>query len=253
MLKQKIVNILFINLAFILFLSCNAGLGNKKNTTSTSEVIIKKTDTIITKNGKHLLIIEAIDSLHFFSTKAKSGYKNDDFLKITDFYEAKKRLKNIAEFDDTAMEPPVVLKLRDRRNRTIKIDDYYAFVAYYPEEDILLCEGGHSIDVSFNLKNGERTVQTGNPEVIKSSPTKKYRLNGHFGGQQCYTYFIQERFDKSFKKVVLLGEAFEKTTNRSLCVIGDAFWINDHVLYLAEDSNFGVDIKYFKIEMIKKQ
>lgn len=29
------------------------------------------------------------------------------------------------------------------------------FVAYYPSEDILLCEGGHSTDVSFSLKNGK--------------------------------------------------------------------------------------------------
>ncbi len=222
-------------------------------TQNNSKITLTKTDSIVTKNGEYMLTFEEIDSLDFFSTKTKSDYKNDVFLTITDFNEAKRQLKNIAEFDEKDLEYPIVLKLHDRENKAIKIDDYYAFVAYFPEEDILLCEGGHSIDASFNLKNGEGTELTGNPDIIRSSLNKKYRLNGHFGGQQCYSYFIQRRFKESFKKVIQLDEEFEKATNTSLCVIGDAFWVNDNILYLTEDSNFGVDTKYFKVEIIATQ
>lgn len=197
--------------------------------------------------------IERIDSLNFFSVKANSNYTNDNFLKIIDFNEAKRLLQNIAEFDENDLEHPTLLTLRDRTNNTIEIIDSYAFVAYYPKEDILLCEGGHSTDVSFNLKNGEGTEQTGNPDIIKSSPNKKYRLNGHFGGQQCSSYFIQRHFKEELKKIIQLDEEFEKITNIWLCVIGDAFWVSNSTLYLTEDSNFGIDTKYFKIEIIEKK
>ena len=207
-------------------------------------------DTIVHETGQYLLKIERIDSMQFITEKASSQYKPDQFEKITDFNKAKEMLKDIAEFDESESEYPVVLHLRDRQNDSIEINDYYAFVAYYPEEDILLCGGGHTTDVSFNLKNGEGTTLTGNPEMIRSSPQQTYRLNGHFGGQQCSSYFLQKRTPNGFEKIIQLDDVFEKMTGIWLCVVGEAFWTNDRTLYLTEDAGYGIDTKYFKIEIL---
>lgn len=241
------------NLIFILLQSCNNESNNKFNIIAKSEIALNNTTKDNLNGAKYSLNIEQIDSLNFFSVKAKSDYTYDTFLKIVDFNVAKQQLKNIAEFEEGDLEYPLVVKLSDRQNNIIEINDDYGFVAYYPEEDILLCEGGHSTDVSFNLKNGEGTELTGNPDIIKSSPTKKYRLNGHFGGQQCSSYFIQRRSKDGYQKIIQLDEEFEEITKIWLCVIGDAFWINDTTFYLTENSSFEYDTKYFKIEIIEEK
>lgn len=247
-MKQKIVTILLINLFLIAVHSCS---------TSTASVYQPEKERLsnkysYTKDG-YSINIEEIDSLHFFSAKVKSKYIADNFIKITDLDKAKKLLNNSAEFDEESFEQPVLLKLQDRNNKTIEINDYYAFVAYFPEEDILLCEGGHSIDASFNLKNGETTELTGNPNIIQSSPNKKYRLNGYFGGQECSSYFIQKRIEKEFKKVISLSGEFEKLTTIDICVIGDSFWTNDSTLFITESSNFGYNTKYYQLEIFEIQ
>ena len=241
-------SIKIIFLVFILFQSLHFGLNPSADTFTESE---KKSTTITSAKNEYSLNIEEIDSLQFFSVKDSSQYIADDFLKITNLNEVKKRLKNIAVFDEEILDYPRLVKLKDRKNQTIKIDDEFTFVAYYPEEDILLCEGGHSIDVSFNLKNGEATNLTGNPDKIVTSMNKKHRLNGHFGGQQCSSYFIQKKSKDQFQKVIQLDTEFEKLTNKMLCDIGDAFWINDNILFVTEDSSFGLDTKYYKIKIIE--
>ena len=96
-----------------------------------------------------------------------------------------------------------------------------------------LSNGLQGSDVSFNLKNGLETQDTGNPDEIISSPSKKKRLNGDFEGQQCYHYFIQEKFNGEYAKILELGKAFEDLTGIWLCTIGPTFWRDDTYLYLS--------------------
>jgi hypothetical protein len=105
------------------------------------------------------------------------------------------------------------------------------FVAYYPQEDILLLEGGHASDISYNLTTGEQIEDVGNPQYILFSSTKKNRLNGYFGGQECSTYFIQQKKENQYKKMIQLDAEFEKLTGIWLCSINDnAFWSDDETL-----------------------
>lgn len=129
-----------------------------------------------------------------------------------------------------------------------------SFVAYFPEEDILLCEGGHSSDVSFNLSNGKEAEDIGNPDFIKTSPPKEWRLNGYFGGQECASYFIQKKINNEFVKVIQLDEAFEKLTKIWLCTVGESFWSDEKTLYLTETDfvEKGTSTQYFKIDIIEK-
>lgn len=235
----------------------------------TKESVIKNEDSIVVesnkdhasfipKNNKKFSIkVAQIDSVEFHSEKVKINYKHEEIKKITDFQTAKKILQNCVFFNDNDEdgETQAIQKIRFRNGKEKDYsNDYYYFVAYYPTEDILLAEGGHTIDVSFNLKNGNVTETTGNPDYIVVSPNNVFRLNGHFNGQECSSYFIQKKINNEFVKVISLDEEFEKQTKIWLCIIGNSFWQDDMTLYLTEESNYtanGLNKRYFKILIIE--
>lgn len=206
------------------------------------------------KEISYTLKIEKIDSLEFSYQKKISAPKKEIFKKITNIQEAKKLLKGVVEFDDEGENPAVeTIHFRNgKKYRKVHEHDQYSFVAYYPEEDILLCEGGHSTDISFNLKTGKDTDETGNPDEIVASPKGNFRLNGNYGGQQCFAYFIQQKKNGDFEKIIDLAAEFYNLIKTDLCVIGDSFWQNENTLFIIEDSNFGVNQKYFKINLVEK-
>lgn len=226
---------------------------NQKLEDSIKSVSVMKSEKAI----QYTIMVEKIDSLQYYSVKKKTAPKKKIIAKITDINEAKKLLKGIVEFDENKDfgANPGVKKIHFRNGKKYENNgdfDYSFFIAYYPQEDILLCEGGHASDVSFNLKNGKETEETGNPDVFVFSPKENFQLNGHFGGQQCSSYFIQKRINNEYVKVIQLDKEFEKLTKIWLCVIGDSFWADEKTLFLTEDSNFGVNTKFFKVKIVEK-
>ncbi|UQB69679.1 hypothetical protein [Epilithonimonas zeae] len=208
------------------------------------------------KKLQYSIEVEKIDSLEYHHFAVKKNINKKKLTKITDFNQAKKLLKGIVEFNDNSEDgdQSAVEKIHFRNGKeygNTNEYDYYFFVAYYPEEDILLCEGGHTTDISFNLKNGKETEETGNPDYINFSPSGKFRLNGHFGGQECSSYFIQKKIE-DYVKIVQLDEEFEKLTKVWLCIVGESFWVDDNTLFLTEASNFGKAKKFFKVKIIEK-
>lgn len=203
--------------------------------------------------------VEKIDSLEYRSIKKKTTPTKKKLVKITDINQAKKLLKGIVEFDENPDfgVNPAVKKILFRNGKTYGNDkefDYYFFIAYYPEEDILLCEGGHSTDISFNLKTGKETEETGNPDLINSSPNEIFRINGSYDGQECLGYFIQKKINGEFVKIIDLEKEFKKKTSIMLCNIRNVFWIDDHTFYL-EKYEFDYETgkyKFFKIKIIEK-
>lgn len=213
------------------------------------------------KTVQYSISIERTDSVAYHSAAAKIKYKNGEIKKITDFEKAKKILKGIVEFadGDEDGESHAVKKIHFRNGKEYRNTneyDFTYFVAYYPEEDILLCEGGHTTDVSFNLKNGKETEEAGNPDLIITSRNKAFRINGHFGGQECYFYFIQKKINGEFEKIIQLDEVFEKQTKTSLCVIENAFWLDDQTIYLTESSDYTdekLNKRYFRVKITEQQ
>ena len=203
--------------------------------------------------------VEKIDSLEYRSIKKKTAPIKKNLVKITDISKAKKLLKGIVEFDENPDfgGNPAVKKIHFRNGKTYGNDkefDYYFFIAYYPEEDILLCEGGHSTDISFNLKNGKQTEETGNPDLLNFSTNEIFRINGSYDGQECLGYFIQKKINGEFVKIIDLEKEFEAKTSIMLCNIRDGFWIDDHTFYL-EKYDFDYETgkyKFFKINIIEK-
>lgn len=260
-MKQSIIVISVLILNSFLIQSCESKKEESQIIYSEAQIQESGPTEIEIPTQKDIIYsikVEQIDSLKFQSAKKKANPKPEKIVKITDFNEAKKKLKGIVEFndDDEDGESHLVMKINFRNGKVYGKPneyDYNYFVAYYPKEDILLCEGGHTTHVSFNLKTGKETNDTGNPEYISTSPKKGFRLNGWYGGQECSSYFIQKKVQNEYQKVLELDEAFQEITGIWLCIVGQSFWSDEKTLYLSEESDFseaGLNKRYFKIELI---
>ena len=211
------------------------------------------------EGGKYIIIVEQIDSIKYYLQNAKGNNPKNEIKKITDFKVAKKLLTGIVEFDETEIDYPMIKQINFKNNQKRKNKSYFelddcSFKAYYPDENILLCEGGHSTDVSFNLKNGKETEEAGNPDLFIFSPNNKFRLNGSYDGQECNGYFLQVEKNKNFEKIINLEQEVKRQTKISICNIRDGFWSNNNTLYLEKyDFDFEHNkYKYIKIEIIEK-
>ncbi|MCF6297463.1 MAG: hypothetical protein L3J08_05705 [Flavobacteriaceae bacterium] len=118
---------------------------------------------------------------------------------------------------------------------------------YYPEEDILVLEGGHSSDVCFSIKTGETHLTIGNPKYIIPSPKGTYRLNGSFGGQECISYFFQKNEDEKLIYLTEFGWDYD------FCTFKEFYWINE-TKFIYKTLNYSIDSvngteEYFKGEI----
>ena len=242
----------------LIILALIAG-GCGQTTKNQTETAIEDTLTIVedtelvevqNTNNNSLFDIKKIDSKTYFALKEKATIPTTSLEVITDFEQAKKMLKGrviwgkydeewkFVEDENGEEDEELVYKIVFRNGKIYPIEYREAFfIAYYPQEDILLLEGGHASDISFNLTTGEETEDVGNPEYIIFSPSKQYRLNGHFGGQECSDYFIQKKinghYQKFFQMTSLHGRGnseLEEKIGIWLCYITDAFWQSDTVL-----------------------
>lgn len=207
-MREDISKLVFLCLFLFLFQNCKSNTDDKKLLQScikSTNIDTVKDDKEKEKKSDYSINVEIIDSVEYVSIKRKSKATNRNLVKITDYKEAKRILNGVVEFTDNKNfgDKQAIRKINFRNGKqfsNLNDYDYYFFVAYFPEEDILLCEGGHSTDLSFNLKNGNETEETGNPNLFISSPNNKYRLNGSYDGQQCNGYFIQASQNEHFKK-----------------------------------------------------
>ncbi|MFK8375942.1 hypothetical protein [Capnocytophaga canimorsus] len=198
------------------------------------------------------LEIHQISEKEFHTAQSKAT-KSDSIPKITNFAEAEKLLKDIITFRKDRDWTHFPQEIRFRNG--LKLDTIYdllneiGFAAYFPTEDIVLFEGGHSSDVSFNLSNGKQTEEVGNPDFVVASPNNKVRLNGFYGGQECVFYFIQQYKNDQWQKTIDLEGVFEKITTKMLCNLS-AFWADDTTLYLAHpnyDEQGTMEFIHYKI------
>ncbi|MFK8273194.1 hypothetical protein [Capnocytophaga canimorsus] len=239
-------NILFL----LLLLLCSCDFSSKKkqenkegvsnnemynNEASNNDSITEVTYIKSFFNEDLPLEIHQISEKEFHTAQSKAP-KSDSIPKITNFAQAEKLLKNIVTF--RKYEERMLFPQEIRFRNGTKLDTIYdllneiGFAAYFPTEDILLFEGGHSSDVSFNLSNGKQTEEVGNPDYVIASPNNRVRLNGFYGGQECVFYFIQQYKNGQWQKTINLDHIFEKITTKMLCNLS-AFWADDTTLYLA--------------------
>ncbi|MEQ7802067.1 hypothetical protein ABDJ41_19885 [Pedobacter sp. ASV1-7] len=203
------------------------------------------------------LTIEKITAAQF-NTASQQEKVSKPLEKITDFNTVQKLLTGVVDFKE--MDSRLrVSKINFRNGSTSGNNDQLedcTFVAYFPSEDILLLEGGHTIDVSFDLKTGQKTYDAGNPDLVSTSPGGKYRLNKVFEGQECFYHFIQEKKNGKFQKVFELDQIFKKKYNKWLCVIEKGFWTADDIFYFREVIQYketGNTYEYYKVKITQAQ
>jgi len=243
-----------IVLLSVVFISCDQKVKTNTNLPSKETITVKTVEetTVLTPKPTQIQI-EKINAAAFQSAieQEKTSKKPE---KITDFKLVEKQLAGVVDFKE--LDGYLLVNKINFRNGTSSRNkdqlEECTFVAYFPSEDILLLEGGHTTDVSFDLKTGQKTYDAGNPDLVITSPSGKYRLNRVFEGQECFYHFIQEKKNGRFQKVFELDKTFKKNFKKWLCIIEKGFWTDDNTFYFREVIQFketGNVYEYYKVKI----
>jgi hypothetical protein len=194
-----------------------------------------------------------LDSIEFKKYFVKPNPSN--LIKITSIEETEKLLASRIKWKDIeylgytidaiTLENEQVLRINQKSND-------YGFVAYFPQEEVILYEGGHTSDYSISIKTGESLETVGNPEYIVESPNKKIRLNGWFPGQECKSYFFQEKIGDDYTYLVNFGWGSDEY-GENVCYFNKFCWISDNefIYSYTEYSDRVEKEKYYKGTIVR--
>lgn len=171
--------------------------------------------------------IERIDSIRFNSLYAKHYRKESAPERITDFDSVRELLQGRVEFKTFNNDETILVeKIHFGDGTTKSLNDIYEglFVAYFPEYDFILLEGGHTTDDGYDLATGKNIDEAGNPADQTISPEGGYRISGVYGGQECSTYIIQEYKDGMFTKIGEIDDI-------DICYFIKYFWEDETTFY----------------------
>lgn len=139
-----------------------------------------------------------------------------------------------------------------------RLDSDYSFVAYFPQLEILLFEGGHGSDQPFDLNNSNdgvtfmdfpHRIKIGNPFDHIISPNKLFRINGFFDGQDCLLRFL-EKWNKPNKKYEFINWLWGENNIYEFCYATDCFWINNNTVLFKSVCRDDY-CSYYEIEFIE--
>lgn len=261
--ESMIKHIPILYLLFVLLSAC------QQNSKTEKAVVLKPQeqntpDTILFQNDT--IAIYKIDSVSFFKAKGQLEVPQDTLVYYEDIDKVKGFLKNRVTFAgynaetdkiDSTIAGSFLSKIVFENGDSLVAGKHdvlseIGFWRYYPSEDILLCEGGHSSDYPINLKTGEMGGEVvGNPAYIVESTNKIFRLNGWFPGQECSDYFIQKNQSGTYFRYVGIPMDLTKASF-DLCNISSIFWDGDQIIYFRNDFyKYGNDPRsgFFKLKI----
>ena len=189
---------------------------------------------------------------------------------ITDVHKAQKMLRKRfkvigrkeegADFDYSKYE----ITFRDKTKEHLDIE--YGFIAYFPQLEILLFEGGHTTEHMFDLNNSNSLItfeenfpeyiRIGNPYRHSISPDKQFRINGFHDGQDCVLYFL-EKWNKLKKRYEFIGY-FPHYSNSSFsfCYVGNWFWTGKNKVIFTNlgggENEYNEYTEFYELEIIEK-
>ncbi len=180
----------------------------------------------IEKLHKANIEITKIDSLKFYELYQVPSSSN--LKKITSQKEVEGLLTSKVKWKESEMvEGRMVDKVILNNKHVLHfLPDDLSFIAYYPSEEIILFEGGHSSDFSISIKTGESLETVGNPDYIIESPNKAFRLNGWFSGHECSSYFFQKKSGDKHVYLTDFGLESEKH-GLDICYFNKFCWLDD--------------------------
>ncbi|GAA4108832.1 hypothetical protein GCM10022393_05180 [Aquimarina addita] len=180
------------------------------------------------KNYKHQLALQKINQATFCNLMYRDT-QWDTNIKIGDYNKIQDLLKNNILFDEYKM--PLSITAFNGAHYKFDIEssdtgfsDGWSF--YYPELKVLVLEGGHSSDMVYDIKTGAHH-RIGNPEYMITSPNRKYRLNGLFGGQECVSYFFESNNNGKFQYILDIDIL------NTLCNIQQFLWLSDDTFIIS--------------------
>lgn len=207
-------------------------------------------------DSNYTIYVDKIRQSDYYLKLWQSGYRQEKYAAVTDAGKAKQMLKKRVEFyQKTAPDDPFFyaetaitrINFKDGNFKSFEDGDYPLFIAYYPDLDILVTEGGHSSDYCFDLRDSKKTDTSnpvGNPLDCYTSPDKQMRLSGYFDGQDCIAYFL-EKWDKKSKSFKKTGEYFY---NVSTCYSEGWAWTSNNTLIFKRHSMYG---EYFEMRIVE--
>ena len=80
-----------------------------------------------------------------------------------------------------------------------------------------LARGIDSFSHQGALRGMGKTISVLGCGIDLCYPKENFRLNGHFGGQECSSYFIQKKTENEYEKIIQLDEEFEKQLAKHCC------------------------------------
>ena len=246
-------------LILILFIQCKTEKKINVEPTIVEDSItkIEPVETTVEKKFQYSFKIIKADSIAFKTNQAKFQVVKPKINKVTDIDSIIEKTKKWAsiKYNIVGKNPKdrsyYLDKITLETGEVIFSNSHgeCGLMAYYPDENIIVSECGHTSDDSYNLSNGKTTTQIGNPEYILESPNKKFRLNGYFPGQECSTYFIQKNIKGEYLKVLEINEVYPfKNVPESFCTMEDLFWTDDFTLNFTlknyQDNGDGINEYY---------
>lgn len=177
--------------------------------------------------------IDTLDTQTFNSLKQKAYTTKEKVKVIKDIDSVKRLLKGRVKFhseDDEHTIKHIVINGKKRLIDEMGNDTWFTeYSGYFPDHDILLLEGGHASDMSYNLKTGETTETTGNPLYIYNSPDKSIRLNGSESGQECINFFFQKKDQTDYKYIAEFQD---------VCLLKQFYWLTNNTFIYSKMDYF---------------
>lgn len=120
---------------------------------------------------KAKVVIEDMDKSQFNVFQSRNMQKKTTQNKITDIPKIKNMLADKVTWNtmDENGGYYFITSLRLDNGQVLKINEAsndYGITAYYPKDQVLMFEGGHTSDFSISIKTGESLTTVGNPEYI---------------------------------------------------------------------------------------
>ena len=189
-------------------------------------------------------VISESDYTKVYNELENKPIQRDTLGEITDYNEAVEMIGGCLEWQDGP--DSYLTKIITRNGDVVDVGDYLGFIAYYPEIDVILFEGGHTSDVAYSLRTGEGREIVGNPDTYYVSDNKEFRISGYFPGQECYTYYVQQKDDESYRNLFEINSYL--FPNSDICYIREGFWLLDNEFYYQMVNSMDFNkVNYFKI------
>ncbi|MFD1768736.1 hypothetical protein [Sphingobacterium suaedae] len=221
--------------------------------TGESQQVTAPPDSLHVRNRPHETLVYAndtisiyqIDSLSFFAEQDRENSKRDTIPYLTDIAQVKDMLAGRVVFGgwnagtdqvDSLLAGEMIASIQvpgEKLTKPVSPTALYdaSFSKYFPDEDILLLEGGHTSDLAIDLKSGNTDVgQVGNPDYVVQKQGLPFRLTGWFPGQECSSYFLQRRVGDRFVYYTSLPIHVEDKPF-TWCTLTAIFWKSEKELY----------------------